>query len=315
MAPNEPHQPGAPGGEWREEFPLAGSQMLVIRPTTDDDAAALESLYGHLSPDDLRRRFFTAGTPSSVWARSWATVSERGGFGVLAIVDDGAGSETTVGEAGYAVRTDGDGDLAVTVDHDWRGWLGAYLVDRLCEYAAAHGIENLQADVLLENSAMLRILEHRGAVAIEHEGGTEHLSIATAGHVPSWPPSDERRRVLVEAAGGRWGGETEARTAGLAVAMCPGPARRRRLGCPVLDGGRCPLADGADAIVVLLDPDDDVTPRIIDAHAEHNPTTPVFIRRNDRPPDTCRVLSGEHERDLSAILQAAARPTEVVRDE
>lgn len=296
-----------------EEFEVDGGRSLVIRPTTVEDAERLDSLYLALDRGDLRKRFFTSWSPKGHWSRTWASVAERGGHGVIAIVRSGltAGvDEVVVGEAGYALRHDGDGDLAVTVHPDWRGWLGAYLVERLVEHAARHGIVNLQADVLLENAAMRRVFEHRGAVAFGHDRETEHVSISTVGNVPSWPPGDRRRRVLVEAAGGRWQGEVAADEADVAVAVCSGPSRRRRHGCPVLTGGRCPLADGADAIVVLLDPDDDTTPHVIDAHATTNPDKPVFVRRGDVQSDRCRLLSGDVEVDLTSILQAASAPND-----
>jgi hypothetical protein len=305
MRPKDSDDLGGCAVERLEQFDVGGLRTLVIRPTTSDDARHLEVLFRSLGPDDQRRRFFTAWSPNETWCGSWASVAERGGFGVIALVHDPAG-ETAVGEAGYAIRSDGDGDLGVTVVDDWRGWLGAYLVDRLVEHAAANGIENLQADVLLENSPMRRILAHRGAVAFEHEGGTNHVSISTAGHVPSWPPGETRRRVLVEAIGGRWNGEAAASDADVAVAMCRGPSRRQRHGCPVLTGGRCPLADGADAIVVLLDQNDDDTGRVVDAHLAQNPSTPVFVQRTEETPEGCRSLSGDFAGDVSAILRATS---------
>lgn len=274
---------------------------MRIRPTTVDDADRLESLYAAMTPEDRRLRFFTAWLPKPDWCESWASIRDRGGFGVIATVEGEDGVESVAGEAGYALRWDGDGDLAVTVAPEWRGWLGAYLLDRIVEYAAANGVSSLQADVLDDNAPMRRMLEHRGAVTFEHPAGTVHLSIGTASHVPTWPPDDDRRRVLVEVAGGRWAGEARATEDGLAVATCRGPQRREREGCPVLSGGRCPLADGADAIVVLLDPGDETTHRLIDAHAAQNPTTPVFIRQGISPSEVCETLPGTVDADLRRV--------------
>jgi hypothetical protein len=320
MRPDDVDDLGACAADRVEQFDVGDGRTLVIRPTTGDDAHQLEVLYRALDPDDQRRRFFTAWSPQETWCRSWASVAERGGFGVIAIVTHHAGEtaeetagetagETVAGEAGYAILSDGDGELGVTVADDWRGWLGAYLVDRIVEHAAANGIENLQADVLLENSPMRRILAHRGAVVFNHDGGTDHVAISTAGHVPSWPPGETRRRVLVEAIGGRWSGEGAASNADIAVAVCRGPSRRQRHGCPVLTGGRCPLADDAHAIVVLLDPDDEEVASIVDAHVAQNPSTPVFVRRTEETPDGCRSLSGDLADDLSEILRAASGST------
>lgn len=292
-----------------------GERRMVIRPTTIDDAERLQSLYGSLDPDDLSKRFFTAWKPRIEWCRSWASVGERGGFGLIVVIEQPSG-EVVAGEAGYALRPDGDGDLAVTVAREWRGWLGAYLLDRLVQHAAAAGVTNLQADVLLDNTPMLRVLRHRGAVAFGHPDGTEHCTISTVGYVPSWPPNERRRRILVEVPGGRWSGETAAATADLAVAMCAGPARRTRHECPLLVGGHCPLADGADAIVVLLDPDDQVTERLIDGHAREHPHTPLYVRRAPVPAGDdagdvehhCHLLTGDTRIDLAAIAESIDVP-------
>jgi hypothetical protein len=53
----------------------------------------------------------------------------------------------------------------------------------------------------------------------------------------------------------------------------------------VLSGGRCPLADEADAIVVLLDPDDERTAQLVRAHREQSPGTPVLVHHHTPVPD------------------------------
>ncbi len=276
-------------GASSEVIELADGARMEVRPTTAADAEHISALYETLSIGDRHRRFFGAFRPNLDWCRHWADISSRGGFGVLAIVHREGAPEEVAGEAGYAIRDDGDGDLAVTVAPNWRGWLGPYLLDVLVRHAGASGLANLQADVLLENGPMLSLLSRRGPVALGHDSGVVRLSIGTSGPVPTWPPADPRPRVLVEVAGRRWSGEQAAESAGFATAMCAGPAAREgRSGdhaCPVLHGGRCPLADEADAIVVLLDPDDERGAALIRAHREQSPGTPVLVRHHTPVPD------------------------------
>jgi hypothetical protein len=266
-----------------EMIELADGGRMEVRPTTGEDAARISALYETLSEGDRHRRFFGAFRPHLDWCRQWADVAARGGFGVIAVVHRDGVPEEVAGEAGYALRDDGDGDLAVTVAPNWRGWLGPYLLDVLVRHAADVGIANLQADVLLENGPMLSVLSRRGPVALGHDSGIVRLSIGTSGPVPSWPPAEARPRVLVEVAGRRWSGEAAAESAGLATAMCAGPSVRRGDGCPVLHGGRCPLADEADAIVVLLDPDDEHSLELVRAHRQQSPGTPVLVRHHTPP--------------------------------
>jgi len=319
--------PTSEPGRLVDSFELADGRRMSIRTTVAADAERICELYGAMGPGDRHRRFFSAFRPHLEWCRDWVTVGERGGFGVIATVtperDDlsvstdpevGPSDEVVVAEAGYALRSDGDGDLAITVATGWRGWLGPYLLDVLVRHAAEVGVANLQADVLLENGPMLSLLRRRDPVALGHDDGMVHLSVGTGAATPSWPPDEDRPRVLIEVAGRRWAGERAAEAAGLATAMCSGPAGRRYQGCPVLDGGRCPLADDADAIIVLLDPHDDRTTALLDAHRRAVPGRPVLARRSSAPDGPreqgahgCTEVAGDGASAVSQLLALIGR--------
>jgi hypothetical protein len=286
---------------------LADGRSMTVRAMTVDDADRIRSLYEDLTLADRHRRFFGAFSPRIEWCREWASVGERGGFGVIALVGGADDDEPVVAaEAGYTIREDGDGDLAITVAAPWRGWLGAYLLDVLVRRAAAQGVRNLQAEVLLDNGPMLALLRHRDAVAIEHSDGVVRVSIGTSGTTPDWPPGETRPRILVEVAGRRWSGERSAEQAGFATTMCAGPDHRVKHGCPVLEGGRCPLADNADAIVVLLDPADERTRDLVEAHRRNSPGTPVLVRHGaadgDVPADGCVELDGDGAHAVAQLV-------------
>ncbi len=292
-----------------EVIELADGGRMVVRPTSIADGERICSLYETLSLGDRHRRFFGAFKPHLEWCQEWADISSRGGFGVIAFVHRDGQREEVAGEAGYAIRDDGDGDLAVTVAPNWRGWLGPYLLDVLVRHAGAVGLANLQAEVLLENGPMLSLLSRREPVALGHDSGVVRLSIGTGGRVPTWPPGERRPRVLVEVAGRRWAGEQLAEAAGLATAMCAGPAARGADGCPVLGGGRCSLADDADAIIVLLDPDDERSARLVRAHREQSPGTPILVRHRspgrDEPSDPQGCIDVEAD-GAAAVAQVLA---------
>ena len=294
-----------PDGDPVASIDIGAGRTLEIRPTTAEDAEQLREFYDQQSIEDLRRRFFRVYKPPVEWCSEWTTIAERGGYGVLAILHDGD-QHTVVAEAGYAIRDDGDGDLAVMVGPQSRGWLGPYLVDVLARHAASQGIDNLQADVMLENRPMLAVLRHRGAVNFGHSDGIERLTIGTSGHLPSWPPKAEGRKLLVETAGGRWSGEDAAERAGAVTAVCSGPQRRKRGGCPVMNGDRCPLADEADAIVVLLPPDDEDTEQLIALHRQHRPGVPIFVTHDlsesDSIPEDCIEIAAHGADSVAHVL-------------
>ena len=290
-----------------EIIELPDGARMEVRPPSAADAERICGLYETLSLGDRHRRFFGAFKPHLDWCRQWADVGSRGGFGVIAVVHRDGLPDETAGEAGYAIRKDGDGDLAVTVAPHWRGWLGPYLLDLLVRHAGAAGLANLQADVLLENGPMLALLQRRHPVAMGHDDGIVRLSIGTVGPVPTWPPDDRRPRLLVEVAGRRWAGERAAEAAGLATAMCAGPAARGRHGCPVLEGGNCPLADAADAIIVLLDPDDQRSAELVRAHRQRSPGTPVLVRHH-----TDAGLAGSDAADPTGCIDVESDATDAV---
>lgn len=293
---------------------LADGRRMTIRPTTSADGERIRSLYDGLSMDDRHRRFFGAFKPRSAWCRAWASIGERGGFGVIAVVETPGPAghderEIVAGEAGYALRPDGDGDLAVTVASEWRGWLGPYLLELLLVHAAAADLANLQADVLLQNRSMLSLLRRRDPVAMGHDDGVVRLSIGTGGTTPTWPPDDHRPRLLVEIAGRRWSGEGGAAAAGLTTAMCAGPDGRVRHPCPVLEGGTCPLADGADAILMLLDPDDERSHRLVESHRRSVPGRPVLVRPSGTHPWGCVEIAEDGADAVAQVLGLIGQST------
>jgi hypothetical protein len=204
-----------------------------------------------------------------------ATVAERGGFGLVAVVTSGD-TEELVGEASYTMLPDGDGELAMTVADRWRGWLGPYLLDALLSVAATRGVPNLEAEVLVANGPMLALARARGCVSLESpDWSVVRVLIATSGPAPSWPGPHDRRRVLVEGPGGTWHRDA-ARAAGLEVIACPGPVNRRQP-CPALAGNPCPLAAGADAIVIRHLDAEPTGAELVAAHQRLHPGVPVCL--------------------------------------
>jgi len=73
-------------------------------------------------------------------------------------------SERIVGSSCYFVDSaTGLADVAYMVDPEWQGAdLGSLLQARTIEYARAHGVRGLTADVLAENAPMLEVFRRSG---------------------------------------------------------------------------------------------------------------------------------------------------------
>jgi hypothetical protein len=261
--------------------PLSGSRSLTVRPVTDDDVDGLVALYETLDDDDRYTRFFSLYRPDRGFFERLAAVGRRGGFGLVAEVSAaGSPHRSIVGEANYTPLANGNGELAITIAEPWRGWLGPYLLDALLDAAAARGVPNLEADILVTNRSMLALARARGYVTTAHPDWSQvRVSIGTASRTPSWPSEHRRTRVLVEVPGGRWHGDAAARAAGVEVLACPGPAANRR--CPALAGRRCPLAKDADAIVMVPPAVDDRWTELLAAHARLHDAVPVYVELAD----------------------------------
>jgi hypothetical protein len=280
----------------RVDLPRGGT--LVVRPVGAGDVDGLEALYAGLDDDARYRRFFSVYRPDRGFFERMAAVAERGGAGIVATVaGPGVDGQPLVAEAGYELLPNGDGELAITVDRAWRGWLGPFLLDALLATARAHGVPNLEADVLMTNGPMLAMLRGRGYAAIPNgDWSIVRAMIGTAGPTPTWPAGHHRLRVLVEGAGGHWHAADTVQGEGLEILGCPGPADRRTR-CPALAGEPCPLAAGADVIVISRPGDADGWPELRAVHPDLHPGVPVCVELRDE--------GGAVAADETAVLPCA----------
>lgn len=135
------------------------------------------ALYGRLSAETARQRFFTTmkWLPRA-WARYFANVDYRDRFAVVA-ERDVADPAPLVGVARYeAVGTPGSAELALVVEDAWQGLgLGTTLLHTILEAAEERGIHEFRADVLADNRRMLHLLAHHLAIVEQttREGVTE----------------------------------------------------------------------------------------------------------------------------------------------
>ena len=294
---------------------LPGGRTLTVRPSTPGDVEGLRLLYEGLSIDDRYRRFFNAWHPSREFLGRWASVAERGGFGLVAVEGDarrpGTVAGVVVGEAAYTPLPDGDGELALAVASEWRGWLGHYLLDALLTAAAARGIPNLQADILLENRPMLALVRARGYAVLDHSNlTTVRVTIGAATRVPTWPDGHDRPRVLVETPSGQWHAEAAVRSAGYRVVGCPEPFPGARSHCPVLAGATCPLAADADVVVFGLRADDPRSEVVLGAQVARSADVPLCAELSDEeaaglhlPADVPRLRRGAPAPEILDVLR------------
>jgi len=281
------------------------------------DTPGLVALYASLGEDDVYRRFFSAHAPPESFIEKMAQVEERGGVGLVAVIESNDGSGRVVGEATCERIGDDLGELGITVAEDARGWLGPYLLDALVEQAAVRGMSSIQADVLLSNRRMLSLLRSRGLAVVEHseQPAIVRVRIGTAGHVPAWAGAHDHPRLLIEVPGGRWPDVGAARAAGFQVLACPGPLRGWSQ-CPALHGEPCPLAAGADLIVDAVP--GEAGRSLLEAHRSAHHSVPVCIDIRDEtgePDDVARIPRGADQAVVIGLLQRLAKAPPTANDD
>jgi hypothetical protein len=157
---------------------LSDGRTLTVRPVTEADVEGLDALFGGLSEDDRYYRFFSLSHPGRKFLEQMARAEDEGGYRLVAVV---SGAENKlVAEAGYALLPDGNGEFALTVADGWRGWLGPYLLDAIVAVAAARGVPNLQAEILVSNIRMLALVSNRGYVTLDREASQVRVAIDAA---------------------------------------------------------------------------------------------------------------------------------------
>jgi len=154
---------------------LRDGRGAVLRPTRAGDMRAMQELFFRLSEKDVHTRFFhKLGSLTDTAAHHLCSVSYDGEMAFAAVVGP-AERERIVGASCYYLDpASGLADVAYMIDPDWQGaGLGGLLHARTVEYARGHGVQGLTADVLVENTAMLRVFRQ----------GDHGLSITTSAGV------------------------------------------------------------------------------------------------------------------------------------
>ena len=170
-APNWPAQAGSGADAVDgvlDTVSLPDGQTLTVRTVTETDFEGLDALFEQLSDDARHHRFFNLCHPARKFLEQMTRAGEAGGYR-LVVVASGR-RDSLVGEAGYAILPDGDGEFALTIAAGFRGWrLGTYLLDALVVAAAARGVPNLQGDILLDNVPMLALVRQRGYTTLDRD--------------------------------------------------------------------------------------------------------------------------------------------------
>ncbi len=168
---------------------LSDGGIVVIRSLRDDDRDQVLALHESVSENTLRLRFFSASRNA---ARAYVARLFEPDHGAAALVALDRGR--VIGLATAEVFATDTAEVAFLVADDDRGrGLGSLLLEHLAALGRGHGIRRFEADVLAENSGMLRVFRGAGfAETRRREGGEVLVELDTDESAEAVAAADRR---------------------------------------------------------------------------------------------------------------------------
>jgi acyl-CoA synthetase (NDP forming)/GNAT superfamily N-acetyltransferase len=167
---------------------MSDGRLAVIRCLTPGDGPALHALHQQVSDDSLRLRFFS---PSREGAHAYVdhVLADPDTIAVVAEVSCRLVALATAEPLGP-----GASEVAFLVADGYHDLgLGTLLLEHLAALARDRGIRRFEAEVLLENSAMIGVLRHAGFESSRHlEHGVMIVELSTTCTTSVQEAADQR---------------------------------------------------------------------------------------------------------------------------
>lgn len=165
--------------EEEREFELKNKTKIVVRPSKASDVRGLQDLFHKLPPGDIYTRFFRNLKCLSVSeAEHLCNVDYKQEMAFVVTVGERE-KETIIASAFYKGNPSTNmADVAYMVSHEWQGMgLGTILQQRMSEYAKSNGLKGFTADILAENTAMLKLAQKCGKVTMKLSKGVYEVEM------------------------------------------------------------------------------------------------------------------------------------------
>jgi RimJ/RimL family protein N-acetyltransferase len=158
---------------------LRNGRRFEIRALRPSDRSALLAAAGRTSDQSLYRRFFGVRREfSHDEIESFVNVNFVGEVALVAVAHE-SGHELIAAGGRYIVVRPGVAELAFTVvDEFQRQGIAGALLRHLAKLAHAAGIKEFVAEVMPDNTAMLKVLERSGLeLQRRRENGVVHVTL------------------------------------------------------------------------------------------------------------------------------------------
>jgi RimJ/RimL family protein N-acetyltransferase len=142
---------------------LCDERTIEIRALRPDDREDMLTAIGRISPQSLRRRFFAPKRGFSETELAFFMNIDFDNHVALVAQLDEDGRPSIVGGGRYIVVQPGQAEIAFVVVDTYQGQgIGAALMRHLARLARDAGLKELVAQVLPENTAMLKVFSKFG---------------------------------------------------------------------------------------------------------------------------------------------------------
>ena len=158
---------------------LRNGQQVEIRALRPGDRDALLAAADRTSDRSLYRRFFSVRREfSEEEVAAFVNIDFVDQVALVAVTRE-SGREVVAGGGRYIAVRPGTAELAFTVVDEFQGQgIASALLRHLTTLARAAGLREFIAEVLPDNTAMLRVLEHSGLrVQRKRESGVVHITL------------------------------------------------------------------------------------------------------------------------------------------
>jgi RimJ/RimL family protein N-acetyltransferase len=158
---------------------LRDGSQAEIRALRPEDEADMLAAVERTSARSLQRRFFVMKRHFSEKERTFfMDIDFKNHVAIVAVAEE-AGRRVIVGGGRYIVFESGRAEMAFVVVDTWQGrGVGSILMRHLVKIASDAGLQELTAEVLPENAAMLRVFGKFGfGTASRPDPQTVHLAL------------------------------------------------------------------------------------------------------------------------------------------
>lgn len=189
--------PLKPLDSYAHDAVVKDGRTVHIRPIAPDDLDGLMQMWGRLSPESIRLRFFAPRKMDREQMRYFVDLEWETRFAVVA---EQAGDIIGVSRFDVLPEDPSSAEFAVLVEdaHQGRG-VGTALVRALMEPAADMGVTGFVADVLRENSRMLGVMRDAGLAPVMDDYGsvvhTRFTTTPTETYLSTFDEQDRRATV------------------------------------------------------------------------------------------------------------------------